>query len=283
MGLLAFLKGQGLTADRVLDKALGNYELPSFSAGTLALLRLLRDPDAPTAALARGIESNPALLVKVLRTVNSASFGMRRQIGSAQQAAVLMGRSQLESLVVSIGVKDSLPSVPAQGFEPRRFWFAASRRASIARGIADRLHPQTQAEAFTAGLLQDMAIPLLAAARPKEYCRLLTHWHATPGVELDDLEDAEFGWNHGAVGASMAERWGLPKSLCAGIDGHHIEDGDEAAPAVRLVGPLREVDGGCVARLVERCQASHSIKADDVIAVVAKAEASAQELMVALG
>jgi len=39
----------------------------------------------------------------------------------------------------------------------------SAQRASLARALSIRLHPTTQAESFTAGLLQDMGVLVLAS------------------------------------------------------------------------------------------------------------------------
>jgi HD-like signal output (HDOD) protein len=282
MGFLSLFKRRGQTADQLLDESLGDFTVPTFNPRSIQLLRLLRNPDTPTKELSRAIEASPGLLVRVLRTVNSASFGMRRRIGSAQQATVLMGRSDLESLVVGLCVRQNIPAQNAPGYDAPRFWIAASRRASLARGIASHLHPESQAECFTAGLLQDMAVPLLANAQPTRYGPLLTHWHESPQSSLDDLEQAEFGWNHGAIGASMAERWGLPDFLSTGIDNHHLGECDVTPPAIRLVGHVREVNGDGLDQLIERCRDEYNLAPDRMVEVIEHAEASAQELASAL-
>jgi len=108
MGLFAIFR-RSSSPGALLNKALGDFELPSFSAPAMETLRMLRLPDVSSRALAQSIERSPALLVKVLRTVNSAVYGLRSRIASAERAVVLLGRSELESIVVSVCVADCLP------------------------------------------------------------------------------------------------------------------------------------------------------------------------------
>ena len=108
--------------------------------------------------------------------------------------------------------------------------------------------------------------------------RLLPHWHGDAASELDCLERSEFGWDHTAVGASMANRWELPGILISSIGGHHEED-SEAVPSVRLAGFIREMNGDAqLRRLVEVCRGSYALKPDVVVASVKTAFEEAEEL-----
>lgn len=277
--MLSFFRRKRAGADpkAILQDAVGDYELPSFPSAVLQTLRLLRDPGSSFQEIARTIEVNPGLMVKLLKMVNSAAFGLRRRVSNASHAVSLLGRSRLESLVIAMTVHGQLPTPTAEGFEAGRFWQAAARRAALARSLAEMLHPQTQSEAFVGGLLQDMAVPMLATARAKEYGPILRHWHETPGTSLEALERTELGCDHPGLGACMAARWELPDTLVTSIGGHHGED--DVEPAISLVGYVREgdTDPG-LEPLVEACRASYGLEPDAVIARVDQAFEQAREL-----
>ena len=244
--MLGLLRRRRADPRAELRALLGDYEVPSMSSTVIRLLGVLRDPDIPMAAVAGQIEMDPGLTVRILRLVNSAAFGLLSQVSNLQHAISLLGRSRLESLVLAIAAANQLPN-RMECMATRRFWAAAARRATLARALAQHLHASTQAEAFTAGLLQDMAVPLLAETNPEGYRAILERWHGTGKVGLDALERELFGFDHAVVGALMAETWGLPEYLVLAIGGHHDPDGDRGAdPAVRLVSMLKyapEADG----------------------------------------
>jgi HD-like signal output (HDOD) protein len=218
-----------------LKKLLGEYELPSVSSAVIDLLSLLRDPETPLAEVASRVEMDPGLTVRILRLINSAGFGLSAQVSNLQHAVALLGRSRLESLVLTFAAADRIPT-RMECMDIGQFWTAAARRATLARVLAQHMHAATQAEAFTAGLLQDIAVPILAGRDPKGYSALLEQWHANDETGLDVLERELFGFDHATVGALMAEDWGLPKYLVNAIRDHHGSDAEsDAAPAVRLV------------------------------------------------
>jgi HD-like signal output (HDOD) protein len=109
--------------------------------------------------------------------------------------------------------------------DARTFWTTNAKRACLARAIAKRLHPATQLEAFTAGLLQDMAIPVLISAKKNDYCVALETWNSDPESDLAQIEKNTFGFDHQAVGGLMAEEWNFPGYLQEAIGQHHSLNG----------------------------------------------------------
>ena len=85
------------------------------------------------------------------------SYGFRPQ-RSVHHAISLLGRDQLESMLLSLAVHDALPSKPTLGFEAGRFWQTAARRATLGRALADKIDPATRSESFTASLLRYHAV-----------------------------------------------------------------------------------------------------------------------------
>lgn len=221
-----------------IRERIGEYELPSFSTSAISTLSLLR-ADADMADIAEGLLADPGLTVRILRTVNSAGFGLRHEITNVVSAANLLGRSRLESLVLTAAVGESLPA--PTGFDNEGFWQTCARRACLARRIAAATSPAMEVEAFTAGLLQDMAVPILATSDPEGYGGLYRQAGADPDVTLHEVEMDAFGYDHAEIGALMAESWSLPEGLIQAIACHHHADSD-APDAVLAVGRVRHAE-----------------------------------------
>jgi HD-like signal output (HDOD) protein len=273
------LFGKKETKER-LTEILRGVDPPMLSGGVLSLLRLLRDADSDINDIAAQMQWNPGMVVGVLRTVNSAAFGLRHKVDCVQQAANVLGRSRLEQLVLGLAVKDELPRTSAPGFDARRFWHAAFFRAATARAIAAELHPADQARCFTGGLLQDMAVPLLAHARD-DYGPVLGEWHGTPSASLHALEKSALGWSHDEVGGHLAEEWELPPSLASVIQSHHSDEATDAElpPALRLVALHRETEREYgLEVLVEEAGALYGLRHDRMAAIIERGDAQAREL-----
>lgn len=260
-----------------LRAVLGDAEVPTFPTPVIRTLEALRSPRSTAAEVADALSADPGLTVRLLKLVNSAGFSPVKPVTSVDQAVAIAGFGAVESLVLSVGVNAVMPRRPVEGYEQARFWRAASRRAVVAKGLATELHPATSSLSFTAGLLQDMAIPLLAASRD-DYSPLLVEWH-NGGEDLHRLEAEAFDWGHSDVAEWLCQGWELPDSLSKAIRGHHEPQAQLAPPAVLLAAPLREEDQPEILEaVVTSASEDFGMKPDRVVAIIDEATASADEL-----
>ena len=260
-----------LRRDRSPDfiKILGDYEPPSFPTFITQALDALADADADMGTVATIVQQDPGASARVLRVVNSAGFGLRTAATNVQQAATLLGRNQLEGLLISIGARAAIETpATGRGFDHERFWATASKRATLASLFAERIDPTRQSENFTAALLQDMGIPVLVA-RDARYPDVLAQWHAEQ-TSLAALEVEAFGWHHGQVAAWLGECWDFPEHYLEVLTGHHDQQRTPHLLPAQLVAPTREADDGGDDAIVAAAE-SVGIPADDAIEMLAEA------------
>ena len=269
---------------KALRGVLGEYSLPSFSNAVLKALEKLRDPQATPASVGEALSVDPGLSVRLLSTVNSAAYALRREVRSIDHAVALLGIPTVESLVLSAAVGETIPTRSQPGYENDRFWRAAARRAATAKALAGMLTPATASESFTAALLQDMAIPFLATSLSSQYGPVLEAWHAEGG-NLATLEQEAFGWDHAEVGNWLGIEWKLPESLGNAIGGHHgavndETDETECPPAVYLVSFIGETDEHLgIDTLVETAEQEDVLPSQQVEPLVETSFESAEELV----
>lgn len=267
---------------RKLQSILGNYEIPTFPSVVMRTVDVLRRPDSSAADVAEVLSTDPGLTVRLLKLVNSAGYSPSRPVNDVAQAVAIAGSGTVESLVLSAGVTTALGVRDFNGFDQRRFWQTSSLRATLARKLAIEYHPATAGLSFTAGLLQDMAIPLLATAR-EDYRPVLAAWHAG-APDLIELELSVFGWAHDQVGQWLCQEWELPESLSDAVAGHHGRSRASIPPAIRLVSSIREVPiEGSVEDVPEdilgRAVTEFGFDADRVRVLYEEAEAEAADLV----
>lgn len=268
-------------SDDPIEAILDGCDVLRFPQATLRILERLRDSDSSMEDVAEALQWDPGLVVKLLGTVNSAAFSPAQQIHDVRHAASYLGRSQVEQIVLALAVKDTLPRKAAQGFDAPRFWYAAASRAALASAIANELHPAQRAISFTCGMLQDMAIPVLANGHAEKYGPVLECWHANKDANLADLEQASLGWSHDAVGSRLARRWDLPDDLIAGIERHHSDAAtdQELPPALRLVSVLRETHPEFgLECMIETARSDYGLTPDWTREAVEQSEGHARDL-----
>ncbi len=185
--MFTIFKGKSRNPKEDLDDLLEGYEIPSFPTAVMKVLQMLRDPDVEISLIAEELQVDPGMTVRVLQMVNSAAYGSAQKVTDVAHAVTLVGRSPLEAMVISVAVKDIMPGRQQSGFDLDRFWLSSARRASAARLLSHHLHPATSSEAFTSGLLQDIAVPVLADLKGDAYCEIYQRWQNEDDLRLEDL------------------------------------------------------------------------------------------------
>jgi HD-like signal output (HDOD) protein len=279
--MLNIFKKKQIDPKEQMKAVLGEYQLQSFPVIVMNALEKVRDADASNPEISDLVATDPGLSVRLLTTVNSAAYALRHKVSNVDHAVSLMGRGELESVLISMAVHEVMPADNIPGFDAHRFWGAAARRAALARGLADLIDPSSRSESFTAALLQDMAIPILAQQRAEDYGPVLERWHAN-GADLATLEREAFGWDHATVAMWMCDDWGFPDRIAEAIGAHHGTDDNElvALPAVSLVSVLREQDDATsgVEQLIENACENYNLPEEQVIELVDSSFAAAEDI-----
>lgn len=277
--MLNIFKKREIDPKEQMKAVLGDYELPSFPLIILNALEKVRDADESASEISELVATDPGLSVRVLTTVNSAAYALKHKVNNIDHAVSLMGRGELESILISMAVHEVIPTESIPGFDAQRFWGAAARRAALARGLADLIDPSSRSESFTAALLQDMAIPILARQRADDYGPVLEYWYSN-GSDLATLERETFDWDHATVAMWMCDDWGFPERITEAIGAHHGTNDDLVAlPAVSLVGVLREQeDTTGVDELVESAYENYGLSRDQVVELMDTSFAAAEDI-----
>ncbi len=220
-----------------LRRALGNFELPTIPGLVTAAIEQISAPDADMRQVADTIGRDPGLSARLLSVVNSAAYAPRNPIVGVTQAVTMYGKNQLESMLISLAASRAVAGKPAPGFDLNRFWKVAAWRGSAAASLSKRVDRARGSESFSAALLEDIAVPLLAAGKPG-YASLLASWRAGAG-ELVDLEQQTYGWDHKTVAGWLFDEWGFPATLRDAVtETGRPEDGPVQYPVVRVVSSL---------------------------------------------
>lgn len=193
-------------------------QLHSSPAVALRILEITRDASFDIRQAEECLASDPALAAKVLRVVNSARYGLARNVANVRQAVLYLGQRSLRILVMSFGLADHLTrGAPAELFE--EYWRSSLTLASLASRLAERSKNISTGDAYAAGLLADLGILAAAQVRPGEYLPLFAE-HAHSG-DLVEAERQAFGFGHPTLGAELLVRWNASEDLTSAIRSHH--------------------------------------------------------------
>lgn len=195
--------------------------LPAVPQVYLDLKNALAAGDSSAETVAEIVASDPAMVAKVLQIVNSAFFGLRREIDNAADAVRLLGFDLVHSLALSAGVF-SPGSDRALAPLTDQLWRHSVMTASFVRLIvrAERADTATANAAVTAALVHDVGKLVLATSATAEYLALLQDASNRP-EPIWELETDTFGTSHAEVGGYLLALWALPDPIAEVVAYHH--------------------------------------------------------------
>jgi HD-like signal output (HDOD) protein len=202
-----------------LKQTLAEMQLAALPQTAVRLLELARDPGCGPAEYAVPIEADPGMAGQVLKFVNSSYFGFARKISSVKDGISLVGARTIKNFALWNAVFSLVPNPRCGPFDLKSIWQDSLRRALFARTVAKARRLKTAEEIFTAALLQDMAVPVLAKEFPQVYVKLLEA-RKEGQHRLSALEHDSFGWNHGHAAGQLARQWKLSEDFAALLEYH---------------------------------------------------------------
>lgn len=200
-------------------------QLPSLPAAVEELVRALDNESTGIDQLADGIAKDQALAARALRVANSPFYGVQHKVASIHEAIVVLGFRAVGSLVMAASITGFFAPPREVPFDLTQFWRHSIGTALCARALARHvgLDPET---GFTAGLLHDMGVLMLLTTRPSHYAAVLAY-RDTHDVHLMEAEREVLGFDHGAAGEALAQRWRFPAEIVRAVARHHApSDGD---------------------------------------------------------
>jgi putative nucleotidyltransferase with HDIG domain len=194
-------------------------ELPALPRTYAALQEALVKDDVSLDKVARIVEQDVAISAKILQLVNSAFFGVVRNIATVRTAVSYLGVNVLQQLVLSAEVfRVFQDSERIPGFSPEALYAHSQRTARIAGKLQASKHLPDAA--IVAALLHDVGKLVLATRMPAEFSRALAMAREQKR-DLHEVEQEILGVSHAEVGAYLLGLWGLPCIIVEAVANHH--------------------------------------------------------------
>jgi HD-like signal output (HDOD) protein len=211
-----------LESDEVRPLLNGLQKLPSIPAIYLELIDALSSMDSPLERVCSIVETDPALTAKLLQLVNSAFFGVSREVSRVSEAVQLLGLGLVRSLALGIHLFKAFDQSRFQSFSIDAVWNHSLQVALLARRIlqSEGCPQHAQEQAFTGGLLHDAGKMILAENHPARYHQIIERSRSRH-QPLHQAEQEILGADHALIGAYLFVLWGLPVSLTECVAWHH--------------------------------------------------------------
>ncbi len=131
-------------------RVISGRKIAENKQSVLQLLSALHDPNAPIDKIERMIARDTLLSFKLLRLVNSAAFGLSRNVESLRQAIMLLGLNKLRNWV-------NLLALSNLSGKPHELSITALTRARMCELIATKINQRSRLDSyFTVGLLSTL-------------------------------------------------------------------------------------------------------------------------------
>jgi serine/threonine-protein kinase len=193
--------------------------LPMLPHAVLEFSRKAEDPDAGPAELGRIIETDSGLTCDLLKYVNSARFGLRSKVSSAQQAITKLGIRGSKLFLLTAGVQHAMKACKSKLINFQSFWLTNLERALFAREVARLLKADTDL-AFSGSMLHDFLLPVLSNENYAVYFEF-TQIAEEQRPRLVDFERRKLGWDHPVATAEVLLSWSFPDDLICCVLLHH--------------------------------------------------------------
>lgn len=219
-------------------------ELPAPPSVAARVMNTVMEESADFGEVARLIESDPALTLKVLRMANAAALTHRGKIATVEQAIATLGFDALRSCVLSVIIRESLYRDP-HGGDPllTHIWRHTLACAVAADLLAEHALPGRRSMAFAAGMIHDCGQLVLLTSLPETY-EPLVRSAVAGGPALLGAESRDLGVEHTQVGKLLLSTWNMPEILvdAAWLHHHGVEALAELGEGGRLAAVVALAD-----------------------------------------
>jgi HD-like signal output (HDOD) protein/signal transduction histidine kinase len=210
--------------------------LPTLPHILVKLIAACNREDINMLEVSNLVEKDPGLSSKILKLVNSASYGLPKKIESIQHSISYLGTGTIKNIAIGSSVHQAFqPPTGNKLFNLKAFWWHSLRCAVLARLIAQKINHKNPEEAFLTGLLHDIGRLVLWSNYPEEYLDLLEKYKGRPDLIL--AGEIRQGVTHCEVGAWLLNRWNLQPFMVDAVLYHHepLKRVKNAFPLVQIV------------------------------------------------
>lgn len=214
---------QGWMADTAIKQLVSQIrKLPAQPKLHTLVTDELKSENGSMDVVGKLISQEPIMSAKIMQVVNSAFFGLTREISDATESVMVLGAERIKALILLAGVFSQYSSAKCPGFSPEPVWGHSIQVGAFARAIAlaETKNPRSAEAAFTAGLLHDIGKLVLAGNLPEMY-DTVQRLKASKKITSREAELEILGTSHAELGACLLATWGLPLPILEALAWHH--------------------------------------------------------------
>ncbi|WP_240224078.1 HDOD domain-containing protein [Rheinheimera hassiensis] len=195
---------------KALQYAQNVSDLFALPEGYLRVKELMDSDTASLDEVAEVILLDPVLTSKLLKLANSAIYSLPYQVENVSKALLVLGKTQVYNLVLSIGIASACSRVDTSAIDLERFWEQSINAALIAKHLAQCCGIKPTDRFYVAGLLHNIGelVVLQNSAEQAHQCQDYNSEH-----QPWQLQQTKLDFTYAQCGAELLHLWHLPDSI----------------------------------------------------------------------
>jgi len=210
------------SGDELRDKVLRSVkDLPPMPQVARKAREVLGNPASSFKDLAKVIETDQAIVTRILKIANSPYYGLSGKISSVQHASVVLGVKTLME-VLSLACTSEILGQKLEGYDldSGELWKHSLAVASASRLIALRVDPSLEQDAFSAGVLHGAGKIILdpyVLERKDAFQVFVDEGKRT----FLSAEQEILGFDHARIASEVCAAWHIPDNIALAVRHHH--------------------------------------------------------------
>lgn len=194
--------------------------LPTFPDNINQIMSLINKPDSSIQSITELVGRDVSLSTNILKLANSASFSQRVRVENLEDAIKVIGLSELNNILLSLGTKKILEE---RYKEFEAIWERSSLSAFICRRLGERMEwkKQTITVLVCAALLHDVGRVILLSLEPEISSKISELLGNRSFPSPLTLEEAALGISHTTLGGMICEKWNFSDTIRVSAEMHH--------------------------------------------------------------
>jgi len=210
-----------MTGNELLEKIKSSLDdLASMPHIASKALDLLNQEEPSSSELSKLFELDMVLTGKLLQMVNSAFYGLSKEVSTVSQAISILGFGTLRSTLISSIAFDMFNKTESSLIDPKGLWFHSLGTGLFSQSIAKEMKLSNVDDYFIAGLLHDIGKVILTQQSSDKF-KIVLQTAKANRLSTYEVEEKILGTNHSLIGHIVCEHWSLPKRISSAIKYHH--------------------------------------------------------------
>ena len=211
-----------MTSLQILMKQI--KELRPIPAVANQLLAVVDNPDSSMEDIANVIQYDPVITASILKTCNSAYFGLKNPAESVKDAVNMLGTDQvIELALIKSGAQALSGSQEGYGLAQGDMWKYSVSSAVVAKQVAMKLSLKNKNTLFTSALIKDIG-KIILEKHVSDASQKIKRLVETKNFSFLEAEKKVLGIDHAELGAMIAKMWKFSPRMINIIRHHHLND-----------------------------------------------------------